>query len=69
MTRSEAEQNVRTISEALAATGFYRHPGREEQERFLCDLILRAGLNRNEGRYLGNLIAKAGRLGSVPNID
>ncbi|MDR2767154.1 MAG: RNA methyltransferase [Treponema sp.] len=65
MTQAEAERSVRNISGALAKTGFYRHPGREEQERFLRDLMLRAGLNLNEGRYLESIIAKAGRLGAL----
>jgi tRNA/rRNA methyltransferase/tRNA (cytidine32/uridine32-2'-O)-methyltransferase len=41
---------------------FYRHPGREIQERFLRDLMNRAGLTVREGKYLADIFAKAGRL-------
>jgi tRNA/rRNA methyltransferase/tRNA (cytidine32/uridine32-2'-O)-methyltransferase len=52
-----------SISFALEKLGFYKHPGREEQERFIRDLILRAGLNENEARYFKNIVVKAGRMG------
>ena len=63
MTAAEIEAQVKNISGSLEALGFYKYPGREEQERFLRDLIARAGLSVKEGRYLGNIIVKAGRLG------
>jgi tRNA/rRNA methyltransferase/tRNA (cytidine32/uridine32-2'-O)-methyltransferase len=63
MNREQTEELIRKISASLADLGFYRHPGREEQERFLRDLVSRAALTLSEGRYLGNIIAKAGRLG------
>jgi tRNA/rRNA methyltransferase/tRNA (cytidine32/uridine32-2'-O)-methyltransferase len=50
------------ISGSLEQLGFYRNPGREEQERFLRDVFSRAALTQSEGRYLGNIIAKAARL-------
>ena len=62
MTASEIDVLVKKISNSLASIGFYKHPGRTEQENFLRDLIARAGLSLKEGRYLGNIIAKAGRL-------
>ncbi|MDR1143137.1 MAG: RNA methyltransferase [Spirochaetaceae bacterium] len=62
MARPETDALVHKICGTLAGMGFYRHPGREEQARFLRDLIARAGLNRSEGRYLENIITKAGRL-------
>jgi tRNA/rRNA methyltransferase/tRNA (cytidine32/uridine32-2'-O)-methyltransferase len=62
MTQAECTALVRRISESLESLGFYRHPGREEQERFLRDLFSRAGLTLREGRYLGNIAAKAARL-------
>ncbi|MDR2553616.1 MAG: RNA methyltransferase [Treponema sp.] len=65
MIRPEIDALVDSIGDSLAALGFYKHPGREEQERFLRDLIARAGLSLKEGRYLGNIIAKAGRLGTL----
>jgi len=58
---------VKDISNSLAAIGFYKNPGREEQERFLRDLIARAGLSLSEGRYLGKVIVKAERLGEINN--
>jgi tRNA/rRNA methyltransferase/tRNA (cytidine32/uridine32-2'-O)-methyltransferase len=54
------------ITTTLAGLGFYRHPGREEQTRFLRDLICRAGLTEREGRYLKDIFAKAARLGETP---
>ena len=51
------------ITGILAELGFYRNPGREEQTRFLRDLISRAGLTEREGRYLKDIFAKAARLG------
>ncbi|MDR2471179.1 MAG: RNA methyltransferase [Treponema sp.] len=65
MTAAEIDSRVRGISAALEAAGFYRHPGRAEQERFLRDLMARAGLSPGEGRYLADIIAKAGRLESL----
>ncbi|MDR1307719.1 MAG: RNA methyltransferase [Treponema sp.] len=62
MARPEIDTLVHKICGALAGMGFYRHPGREEQARFLRDLIARAGLSRSEGRYLENIITRAGRL-------
>jgi tRNA/rRNA methyltransferase/tRNA (cytidine32/uridine32-2'-O)-methyltransferase len=68
MTRREIDALVTGTCDALAGMGFYRRPGREEQERFLRDMIARAGLSRSEGRYLENIITKAGRLSAAgPN--
>jgi tRNA/rRNA methyltransferase/tRNA (cytidine32/uridine32-2'-O)-methyltransferase len=52
------------ITGTLAELGFYRNPGREEQTRFLRDLISRAGLTEREGRYLKDIFCKAARLES-----
>jgi tRNA/rRNA methyltransferase/tRNA (cytidine32/uridine32-2'-O)-methyltransferase len=62
LSHGEAAELAGSITGALAALGFYRRPGREIQERFLRDLICRAGLTAREGRYLGDIFAKAGRL-------
>jgi tRNA/rRNA methyltransferase/tRNA (cytidine32/uridine32-2'-O)-methyltransferase len=62
LTQGGAAELAGSITGSLAALGFYRRPGREIQERFLRDLICRAGLTAGEGRYLGDLFAKAGRL-------
>ena len=61
----QAEQLTAEITETLADLGFYKHPGREEQTRFLRDLICRAGLTAREGRYLKDIFAKAARLGAL----
>jgi tRNA/rRNA methyltransferase/tRNA (cytidine32/uridine32-2'-O)-methyltransferase len=57
---------VRELTDKLETLGFYKKPGREEQEFFFRDLISRAGLNEREGRYLAGVIAKAVRLGGNP---
>ncbi|MDR0403463.1 MAG: RNA methyltransferase [Treponema sp.] len=62
MTQAECTALVRRISGSLESLGFYRHPGREEQERFLRDFFSRAGLTLREGRYLGNISARAARI-------
>jgi tRNA/rRNA methyltransferase/tRNA (cytidine32/uridine32-2'-O)-methyltransferase len=62
LTHGEAAELAGSITGALASLGFYRHPVREAQERFLRDLMCRAGLTAREGKYLGDIVAKAGRL-------
>jgi tRNA/rRNA methyltransferase/tRNA (cytidine32/uridine32-2'-O)-methyltransferase len=62
MTVSEIDALVKKTSEHLASIGFYKNPGRAEQERFLRDIIARAGLSLSEGRYLCNIMVKAVRL-------
>ena len=62
---SDAERLTAEITGTLADLGFYKHPGREEQARFLRDLICRAGLSEREGRYLKDIFAKAARLGAL----
>jgi tRNA/rRNA methyltransferase/tRNA (cytidine32/uridine32-2'-O)-methyltransferase len=63
LNREQVDALTASITNTLASLGFYRHPGREEQTRFLRDIISRAGLNEREGRYLGDIFAKAARLG------
>jgi tRNA/rRNA methyltransferase/tRNA (cytidine32/uridine32-2'-O)-methyltransferase len=62
LNHGQAEELADSITDTLASLGFYRHPGREIQERFLRDLICRAGLTVREGKYLADIFAKAGRL-------
>jgi tRNA/rRNA methyltransferase/tRNA (cytidine32/uridine32-2'-O)-methyltransferase len=62
--RPAVDQLTAEITGILADLGFYRNPGREEQTRFLRDLISRAGLTEREGRYLKDIFCKAARLGS-----
>ena len=61
--RPVAEALTAEITGALAELGFYKRPGREEQTRFLRDVICRAGLTEREGRYLKDIFIKAARLG------
>ena len=63
--RAAVEGLTAGIVNTLAELGFYRHPGREEQTRFLRDMICRAGLTEREGYYLQDIFAKAARLGSM----
>jgi tRNA/rRNA methyltransferase/tRNA (cytidine32/uridine32-2'-O)-methyltransferase len=63
MNQAEVSTLVASITDTLANLGFYKHPGREEQIRFLRDVISRAGLTDREGRYLKDIFAKAARLG------
>jgi tRNA/rRNA methyltransferase/tRNA (cytidine32/uridine32-2'-O)-methyltransferase len=62
--RAQAAALVSSITDTLAGLGFYKHPGREEQTRFLGDLVSRAGLTEHEGKYLKDIFAKAARLGA-----
>ena len=50
------------LTDRLKDLGFYKNPGREEQERFYRDLFSRAGLTEREALYLVDNIAKAARL-------
>jgi tRNA/rRNA methyltransferase/tRNA (cytidine32/uridine32-2'-O)-methyltransferase len=59
---AQAGELAGSITATLESLGFYRHPVREIQARFLRDLICRAGLTAREGKYLEDLFAKAGRL-------
>jgi tRNA/rRNA methyltransferase/tRNA (cytidine32/uridine32-2'-O)-methyltransferase len=65
LTRDQVDALTASITGTLAGLGFYKHPGREEQTRFLRDLICRAGLTEHEGKYLWNIFAKAARLGNA----
>jgi len=65
LARAAADALTTDITGVLAELGFYRHPGREEQSRFLRDLICRAALTEREGRYLKDIFAKAARMGNL----
>ncbi|GHV07408.1 RNA methyltransferase [Spirochaetia bacterium] len=62
LSREQADALTAAVTKNLEALGFYRHPGRAEQERFIRDFISRAGLTEREGRYFGDIFAKAARL-------
>jgi len=59
MDRARVDSVVAGITDGLESIGFYRQPGRDAQERFLRDMICRAGLSESEGRYLGGIFDKA----------
>jgi tRNA/rRNA methyltransferase/tRNA (cytidine32/uridine32-2'-O)-methyltransferase len=63
--RRQVDELAADITGTLASLGFYKHPGREEQTRFLRDLISRAGLTEREGRYLANILGKTARLSAL----
>jgi len=62
MNQSEVSALTGLITDTLAGLGFYRHPNREEQTRFLRDVISRAGLTEREGGYLKDIFLKAARI-------
>jgi len=59
MNQTEISALVCSITDKLKSIGFYKKPGREEQECFLRDVISRAGLSISEGKYFKNIITKA----------
>jgi len=65
MNQDEISALTGSITDTLASLGFYRHPNREEQTRFLRDVISRAGLTEREGGYLKDIFVKAARLSSL----
>ena len=65
MNTPEISGLVGSITDTLESLGFYKKPGREEQTRFLRDVIARAGLSEREGKYLRDIFVKAARLGSM----
>jgi len=67
LTRAAADELTTDITGILAELGFYKHPGREEQTRFLRDIMCRAALTEKEGRYLKDIFAKTARLGNREN--
>ena len=68
LVQAQIEELIAGITGTLDGLGFYKHPGREEQARFLRDLVSRAGLTEREGKYLQNIFAKAARLGSRKTV-
>jgi tRNA/rRNA methyltransferase/tRNA (cytidine32/uridine32-2'-O)-methyltransferase len=62
--RERVDNLAREITDSLKRLGFYRHPGRDEQESFFRDLISRAALTEREAQYLGGIFTKAARLGA-----
>ncbi|MDR3337936.1 MAG: TrmJ/YjtD family RNA methyltransferase [Treponema sp.] len=54
---------VQSVTGSLEDLGFYKQPGRADQERFFRDIFSRAGITQREAEYLEGIFAKAGRLG------
>jgi tRNA/rRNA methyltransferase/tRNA (cytidine32/uridine32-2'-O)-methyltransferase len=54
---------ARSVTDSLESLGFYRQPGRAEQEHFFRDLFARAGVTQREAEYLAGIFEKAARLG------
>jgi tRNA/rRNA methyltransferase/tRNA (cytidine32/uridine32-2'-O)-methyltransferase len=65
MDQEEISALADSIADTLSGLGFYKYPNREEQTGFLRDVISRAGLTEQEGRYLKDIFVKAARLGSA----
>ena len=63
MNQTEVSAITGSITDILANIGFYKNPCRDEQTRFLRDIISRAGLSIREGGYLKGIFEKAARLG------
>jgi tRNA/rRNA methyltransferase/tRNA (cytidine32/uridine32-2'-O)-methyltransferase len=51
-----------SISDSLARLGFYKQPGREDQEIFFRNIFSRSGLTLREGKYMADIFSKAARL-------
>jgi tRNA/rRNA methyltransferase/tRNA (cytidine32/uridine32-2'-O)-methyltransferase len=64
--RKALDSLVQSITGSLEELGFYKQPGRAEQERFFRDLLSRAGITVREGRYLEGIFRKAAKLGAGP---
>jgi len=62
MNQTEISAITGSITDSLATLGFYKKPNRKIQERFLHDIISRAGLSKSEGKYLKDIITKAVQL-------
>jgi tRNA/rRNA methyltransferase/tRNA (cytidine32/uridine32-2'-O)-methyltransferase len=69
MNQTELDVLVQSVSDSLASLGFYKQPGRIEQERFFKDIFSRAGLSIKEGKYMRDIFAKAARLGRKHNLS
>jgi len=62
MNQGAIETLVSEVTGNFKLLGFYKQAGREEQERFFRDLFSRAGITEKDGRYFGDLVARAVRL-------
>ena len=62
MSQIEISALVSLITDTLAGIGFYKLSGKEEQTRFLQDIISRAGMSEREGKYFKDILIKAARM-------
>jgi tRNA/rRNA methyltransferase/tRNA (cytidine32/uridine32-2'-O)-methyltransferase len=62
MDQLSIEELVRKVTGNLKSLGFYTLVDSTEHERFFRDIFARAGITEREGRYFGDIIAKAARL-------
>ena len=60
--REKVDETAIAITDSLESLGFYKNPVKDEQTRFIRDLISRAGLTEREAQYLANIFIKSGRL-------
>jgi tRNA/rRNA methyltransferase/tRNA (cytidine32/uridine32-2'-O)-methyltransferase len=56
------EALVKEATDNLKTLGFYKRPGREEQEHFFRDIFSRSAMTEREGRYFSDIIVRAVRL-------
>jgi len=59
---------IKNLTDKLKVLGFYKKPGREEQERFLLDIFSRGGLTEKEAQYFHDLLIRADRLSEKQNL-
>ncbi|MCL2264713.1 MAG: RNA methyltransferase [Treponema sp.] len=59
MNQADISALVGAITDVFAGIGFYKKPNREEQTRFLRDIISRAGMSDSEGKYFKDILIKA----------
>ncbi|MCL2720807.1 MAG: RNA methyltransferase [Treponema sp.] len=63
MNQADISALVGTITDTLESVGFYKNPNKQEQARFLRNIISRAALTNSEGEYFKEIINKAVQLG------
>jgi tRNA/rRNA methyltransferase/tRNA (cytidine32/uridine32-2'-O)-methyltransferase len=60
--QTQIEALVGNLSTALETLGFYRHSGRELQEKFFRDFFSRAGITEKEAHYVKAVLNRAAAL-------
>ena len=66
MNQTETNSLVELITGRLTELGFYKKPNKEEQSRFLRDIISRAGMSASEGEYFKEIFIKTAVLTLSP---